>query len=157
MRMPPPAMPFAESSAAESPATASPHAASAWWLTLGRHQIGAAIATAIDFGTMIALVEMLGLSPVAGTAISAPLGGLTNFALGRAWIFRRHTGHWAWQAARYALVSGASAGWNTAGEHLVHDLAHVQYVAARIVVSVLVSLLWNFPVQRRWVFRESRG
>jgi putative flippase GtrA len=150
-------MPSAESSATASPATASPDAASTWWYTLGRHQIGAIIATGIDFGAMIGLVEVLGLSPVAGTAISAPLGGLANFALGRAWIFRRHTGHWAWQAARYTLVSGASAVWNTAGEHLVHDRAHVQYVAARIVVSVLVSLLWNFPMQRRWVFRESRG
>jgi len=127
------------------------------WRTLGRHQIGAAVATAVDFGMMIAGVEKLGLTPVAATAIAAPLGAITNFVLGRAWIFRRHTGHWAWQATRYALVSAASAGWNTLGEHLVHDLAHVQYVAARTIVSVLVSLLWNFPMQRGWVFREGRG
>jgi putative flippase GtrA len=124
------------------------------WRTLGRHQVGAAVATAIDFATMIFCVERLGLSPTAATAIAAALGAITNFTLGRAWIFRRHTGHWAWQATRYAVVSAASAGWNTLGEHLVHDVAHVQYVAARAIVSVLVSLLWNFPMQRRWVFRE---
>ena len=124
------------------------------WSTLGRHQLGSAVATSLDFATMIALVEGLGLSPVAGTAIGASVGAVTSFSLGRAWIFRRHSGHWAAQAVRYALVSAASAGWNTLGEHVLYDLARLQYVVARVVVSVAVGLLWNFPMQRRFVFRE---
>lgn len=127
------------------------------WRTLGRHQLGAAAATAVDFGSMIAFVDRLGLTPVAATALGASLGAITNFVLGRAWIFRRHEGHWAGQAVRYALVSATSAGLNAFGEHLLHDLARVQYVLARIVVSVTVSLLWNFPMQHRFVFREGRG
>jgi putative flippase GtrA len=54
---------------------------------------------------------------------------------------------------RYALVSAASAGWNSFGEHLVHDLAHVRYVLARALVAFAVGLLWNFPMQRHFVFR----
>ena len=131
--------------------------ASAMWRTLGRHQVGAAMATLVDFATMISLVELLGVSPVVGTAIGAPMGAVTNFALGRAWIFRGHSGHWLAQAIRYALVSGASAGWNTLGEQLVHGLGHVQYVLARALVSIAVSLLWNFPMQHRFVFREGRA
>src|SRR5689334_22431042 len=89
------------------------------WRTLGRHQIGATAATAVDFGTMILLVEVFGLPPVAATPIGASLGGITNFLLGRGWIFRRQTGHVAVQAIRYSLVSAASAGWNTLGMVLV--------------------------------------
>jgi putative flippase GtrA len=126
------------------------------WSTLGRHQLGALAATTVDFAAMIALVECLGLSPVTSTAISASLGGITSFVLGRVWIFRRHSGHWAAQATRYAVVSGASAGLNALGEHLLHDLAGLQYVWARLLVSVAVSLLWNFPMQRGFVFREGR-
>jgi putative flippase GtrA len=126
------------------------------WSTLGRHQVGAIAATAVDFAAMIALVECLGVSPVTATVAGALLGAVTNFALGRAWVFRRHSGHWAAQGARYAVVSGASAGWNALGEHLVHDVARVQYVAARVFVSIVVSLLWNFPMQRRFVFRDGR-
>jgi putative flippase GtrA len=126
-----------------------------WW-TLGRHQIGAVAATAVDFAVMIALVERLGVSPVAGTVVGASLGAVTNFLLGRAWVFRRHSGHWASQGARYAVVAAASAGWNALGEHLVHDVAGMQYVVARVLVSIVVSLLWNFPMQRRFVFREGR-
>jgi putative flippase GtrA len=124
------------------------------WQTLGRHQLGAIAATAVDFGTMVFVVERFGVAPASATAVGATVGALTNFALGRSWIFRQHTGHWASQAVRYAMVSGASALWNTLGELLLHDGALVPYLPARVVVSVAVSLLWNFPVQRRFVFRE---
>lgn len=127
------------------------------WTTLGRHQLGAVAATAIDFAAMIAVVERLGFSPVAGTVVGASLGAITNFLLGRVWVFRRHSGHWAGQGWRYAVVAGASAGWNALGEHLVHDVAGMQYVLARVLVAIVVSLLWNFPMQRRFVFREGRA
>jgi putative flippase GtrA len=125
------------------------------WQTLGRHQLGALIATAVDFATMILAVERAGLPAAVATAIGATAGAVANFALGRAWVFRLHAGHWTGQAARYALVSGASAAFNTLGEWLLHDTARVAYVPARLLVSLAVSLLWNFPVQRRFVFRES--
>jgi putative flippase GtrA len=112
------------------------------------------MATAVDFGTMILAVERFALAPALATAMGAVLGALTNFALGRTWIFRYGSGHWGSQAMRYAVVSGASAGWNTLGEYLMHDAALVPYVSARVVVSIAVSLLWNFPLQRRFVFRD---
>jgi putative flippase GtrA len=110
----------------------------------------------VDFGAMIACVEALGAAPAAATAIGATLGGVTNFALGRAWIFPRHFGPLPRQAIRYAVVSGAGAGWNALGEHLVADRAHVQYVLARALVAMVVSLCWSFPMQRQFVFQEGQ-
>ena len=130
-------------------------AASTWW-TLGRHQVGSAIATGVDFAAMIVLVQCAGVSAVAATAVGASLGGVTNFLLGRRWIFRRHSGHWTGQAVRYGLVSAASAGLNALGEHGLHDVARLQYVLARVIVSLAVGLLWNFPMQRWFVFRDGR-
>jgi putative flippase GtrA len=129
---------------------------SVWW-TLGRHQVGAIAATLIDFSVMVVCVQRFGVQPTAATAIGASVGGVTNFLLARAWIFRRHSGHWAGQAVRYALVSGGGALWNTLGEHLMHDIERVQYILARALVSVAVSLLWSFPMQRRFVFQEGRA
>jgi putative flippase GtrA len=145
--MPPPATPSAESRTAGASS----------WRTLGRHQVGALAATAVDFMAMIACVETLGVPPAAAAAIGATLGGLTNFTLGRAWIFRRHSGHLGGQAIRYALVSGAGAAWNALGEHLLADRAHIQYVLARALVAMAVSLCWSFPMQREFVFQEGRS
>ena len=124
--------------------------------TLGavvRHQLGALAATILDFGVMIAVRPRRREPPEAGTAVGAACGAGTNFALGRHWIFPSETPERAhWQAARYALVSLGSLGWNTIGELALNGGAHVQYVVARLFVSALVSLGWNYPLQRRWVF-----
>jgi putative flippase GtrA len=106
---------------------------------------------------MIVLVERGGASAVTGTVVGSSLGAVTNFLLGRGWIFRRHRGHWSGQAVRYAAVAAASAGLNALGEHVGHDVVGLQYVVARVVVSFAVGLLWNFPMQRWFVFREGTG
>jgi putative flippase GtrA len=124
--------------------------------TLARHQLGSLLSTAVDFGTMIALVSGLGLPAVPATAIGAAAGGITNFMLGRAWIFRAHDAPAGGQALRYVFVSGASLGWNALGEYLVHDRLGVQYILARALVAVAVSLFWNYPMHRSFVFTRGQ-
>jgi putative flippase GtrA len=102
---------------------------------------------------MVLLVELLGRSPVMGTIAGATCGAFTNFQLGRHWTFRADRAHVAPQALRYAVVSAASAALNALGEYGLHDRLGVQYFAARALVAVAVSLLWNFPLQRHFVFR----
>ncbi len=104
---------------------------------------------------MVLVVELLRLSPVIGTAAGATCGALTNFQLGRHFTFGARGDHPAPQALRYALVSAASAGWNALGEYGLHDRLGVQYFWARTVVAVAVSLCWNFPLQRHFVFRAA--
>jgi putative flippase GtrA len=127
------------------------------WGTIAKHQAGALASTTVDFGVMIAVVQGVGLSPVTGTVAGAALGAGFNFTLGRRWIFR--TGDPARmrsQVLRYGIVSVASLLLNALGEFVVHDRLRVQYVAARLVVAVLVSVAWNYPLHRAWVFAPSR-
>ena len=128
--------------------------------TFLHHQLGAIIATAIDFLTMIVLVRFFGFAPATATACGAFVGGVSNFFLGRSWIFKPAAGHEVHagvQAVRYALVSGGSLVLNATGEHLLATIAGVQYVLARLIVSVLVSVAWNFPMQRGFVFGPRRA
>ena len=150
--MPPQATPSADVTVGERGARAGGET----WRTLARHQLGSLTATAVDFGVMIGAVSGLGLSTDLGTAIGAVCGGVTNFSMGRSWIFRGQSGHLGRQALRYALVSAASAAWNTLGEHFMTTAAHQPYVFARALVAIAVSLLWNFPMQRHFVFHEGR-
>jgi putative flippase GtrA len=130
---------------------------SALFAHLGRHQIASVISTAVDFGTMVLTVEVLGGTPVVGTVAGATCGAFTNFQLGRHFTFGAKGDQVAPQAARYALVSATSAALNALGEYLLHDRIGVQYFWARALVAVAVSFLWNFPLQRHFVFRAGRS
>ncbi len=127
---------------------------------LGRHQIAAAIATLVDFSTMVALVELVHAAPAVATLLSATAGGVTNFTLGRTWAFRmRHRGSLASQAGRYALVCAGGALLNASLLGAILALASPSYVLARVVISALVSVAYTYPMHTRFVFRvaESDG
>jgi CDP-diacylglycerol--glycerol-3-phosphate 3-phosphatidyltransferase len=120
--------------------------------TFGRHQVGSVVATLIDFAIMSALVSGLGMPPALATGIGAAAGGVTNFTLGRRWIFRASRAPAGMQAWRYALVSLVSLSLNAAGEYVLHDRFGVQYLLARVIISICVSVCWNFPLQRTFVY-----
>jgi putative flippase GtrA len=124
---------------------------------LGRHQLASLVATAADFSAMIALVELARCSPVLAAALGATFGAVVNFVLNRRWVFASAAEPLGGQALRYALVSAASAAWNALGEHTLFKVLGLHYVWARVIVSVAISLGWNFPMQRYWVFRPRRA
>jgi len=120
--------------------------------TLGRHQVGAMLATLVDFGTMGALVTGFGVPAALATAIGAAAGGISNFGIGRHWVFGATGTRAAVQAWRYGLVALVSLLLNAAGEYAFHDRLRVHYLVARVVVSLGVSVCWNFPAQRGFVY-----
>lgn len=122
----------------------------------GRHQIAGAVATLVDFGAMVALVELLQVPPPVGTLLSAITGGLTNFVLGRQWAFReKHRGSLASQATRYAVVCAGGALLNASFLAAVLALASLPYVVARAAVAILASVLYTYPMHARFVFRAA--
>ncbi len=123
------------------------------WL---RHYASSLAAAVVDFGLMVICVEALHARPVPATVVGAACGAVTNFLLGRYWIYQRHDVAARGQAARYALVSAASLGLNAAGEHLFADVLHVQYLLSRVITALIVSTAWNYPLQRFFVFGERR-
>jgi len=119
------------------------------WL---RFHVAALIATAVDFGTMILVVEAFHGSSVLGTVVGAAAGAVTNFLLGRFWTYRREDAALGGQALRYALVAAGSLLLNALGEYLLAVRLGLGYVLARTLVAVAVSNLWNFPLQSLVVF-----
>lgn len=117
-----------------------------------RHHAAAIVATASDYLVMVTCVERLGLHAVAATPIGAFAGAVVNFVLGRRFIYQAVDAPARAQAWRYALVSMASLGLNTLGEYFFHVGLRIEYLLARVITSVIVSNVWNFPMQRYFVF-----
>lgn len=139
-----------------APTAADPRRGAAGHLRrLGRHQVASVVATAIDFATMTVAVELANQPPAVAAFVGAVVGGLANFQMGRHFTFAASHHKVAPQALRYAVVSGASATLNALGELLATTVLGVQYLLARLVVAVIVSVAWNYPMQHRFVFRAA--
>jgi putative flippase GtrA len=121
-------------------------------LPLLRANVTAAIATALDFASYVALVTLLSVPPAAATALGCAVGGVVNFLLNRAWAFRSD-GSLASQIPRYVAVSASSMFLNSVGVLFFVHHAGMDFRAAWWVVRGLVCFLWNYPLQRYFVFR----
>jgi putative flippase GtrA len=117
-----------------------------------RHNFASISATVVDYGVMVLLVEVAHLTTVASTALGALCGAITNFTLGRLFTYKATDASVVGQTIRYAMVSGAGLGLNALGEYVFNMLLGLQYLAARVITSIIVSTAWNYPLQRFFVF-----
>lgn len=127
--------------------------ASALRATFLKAQTAAALATALDFAVYVILVELASVWYVLAAAIGALCGAVSNFLLGRHWCFDAHAGHVYGQAWRYAWVSGLSLLLNTGGVYLLADGLGLHYLASRVLIAIVVAVLFNYPLQRFYVFK----
>ena len=119
----------------------------------GRAGIASAIATAVDYGTFVALVELAAVFTGTATAVGALIGAVTNFSINKLWTFRTHrTPIWV-EVPRYTAISLTSLLLNTGGVVMLAEGLKWNPIGARLLIGVLVSFCWNMPLHRYFVFR----
>lgn len=116
-------------------------------------QFAAFIGTAIDFGVVIFLTEIIGTWYVISNAIGAAFGAITNFFLGRNWVFNSTNNKIANQAFRYFLVATGSMILNTLGVYLLTEFTALNYIYSKIIVAILIAFTFNFLLQKYFVFK----
>jgi CDP-diacylglycerol--glycerol-3-phosphate 3-phosphatidyltransferase len=142
-----------EGKAPQPPAT-SPEELSGWFQ---RAWVASAVATAVDYGTFTILVEVIGVYTGTSRAFGALLGAVTNFTLNKIYTFKTHQNSMLIEAPRYAAISLTSLLLNTVGVILLTEGLRWNPLVAAAVVGVAVSLGWNLPLHRHFVFREQTG
>jgi putative flippase GtrA len=122
-----------------------------------RNTLTSVFTTALDFGALTGLVELFGVNYVVATFVGTVIGATSNFLINRAWSFAA-TSHAPihHQALRMLPVQVGSSGLQTLGVWLFTRFAGLPYMASKLVVSVLVYLGWNYPLNRYFVFRAPR-
>jgi putative flippase GtrA len=110
------------------------------------------ICLALNTIAVWALTSKLGLHYLLSTALAfaviTPFGFLVNKVL----TFRTRREHAPVELSRYMLVMGASIGSNLALMYLLVSVLGVWYVAASLLVAVLL-VAFNFVASDRWSFR----
>ena len=121
--------------------------------SFSRSQVASGVATAVDFGLLFTLTEIFRVWYVVSVAIGAAMGAVTNFLMNRHWSFEATHQAWRGQAMRYVAVSLGSLLLNTGGTWAVTELGHVPYGISVVLVSLAVGFLYNYPLQRYFVFK----
>lgn len=134
--------------------------------TFIRSSMSSQVASWIDMGSSIGMVA-LGVSEWLATPIGAVLGGIVNCCINYKFTFHASDCPVKAVAVKYVLIWLGSVLFNTVGTSLlanVLDNWHIlesigftsvgSYAAARLIVSLVVSLAWNFMMQKYFVYRR---
>ena len=116
-------------------------------------QLAAFSGTAIDFSTTIVSVEVFNHWYVASNLAGNILGGLTNFTLGRIWVFQARNEKLHLQAYRYVIVWIGNIILNTSGVFAFTHYMSLSYIYSKVIVSLFVSVGWNYVLQKYFVFK----
>lgn len=131
-------------------------------------QVSAWLASAVDFLVTIVLAKFCGLFYLYATFIGSVAGGITNCVVNYGWVFHAGECRKAWVAVKYLFVWGMSILLNTGGtflltewltgmdrtERLPDSLADNLFIFAKGLVAVTVALVWNYGMQRTFVYRN---
>ncbi len=117
-----------------------------------KNTITSIFTTALDFGTLTGLVELCRVDYVIATLIGTIVGATSNFLINRAWSFEATDAPMYQQALRMLPVQAGSSGLQTLGVWLFTRFAGLPYFASKLIVSALVYLGWNYPMNRYFVF-----
>ncbi|HMH23863.1 MAG TPA: GtrA family protein [Puia sp.] len=129
--------------------------------TFTKAQIASLLATGVDFLVTLLLVRILKFTSVMQTAdiwylssaVGNVSGGITNFLLGRFWVFQAREGKWHFQAGKYILVWVGNLLLNVSVLFLLTHYTGMNYLLAKIVVSIGVAVFYNYVLQKRFVFK----
>lgn len=142
-------------------------------------------ASICDFLMTMLLVQVCKANVVMAAATGTVTGGIVNFLIGRNWVFNagdtcrtqnaeRQTqpnklyfalglkrlafsgnSTTVRQLWKYALVWAGNLFLNTGGVYVFTCYAGLHYAISKVVVSLLVAFLYNYPLQKNFVFSNN--
>lgn len=120
------------------------------WVQLAQFAVVGASGYAVNLGVYAGLLHA-GLHFRLAAVVSFCLSAASNYVLNRAWTFRAERGHFAYQGARFLVVSAVALGANQVWLTLFVWLGAGKIVAQAIAIVCVMPL--NFLGNKLWSFR----
>ena len=140
-------------------------------VTFLKAQLSAQLASLVDFVLTVLLVKCFALFYLYATLIGSVVGGMVNCAINYRWVFSDSHCKSHFIVMKYTFVWIVSIALNTWGTYfltewltrmpwlnrLLSSYIDDLFIFSKIVVAVLVALLWNYQMQRLFVYRNLFG
>lgn len=131
--------------------------------TFTKVQLTSLLATGVDYGVTFLLLRWAGVPSTAASVrvtffgvTGTICGGVTNFMVSRNWVFSEQEGKWAGQLNRFVLVWIGNLALNASGLYLLSQ-AGLAPMLAKVITSVTVAVVYNYPLQKRFVFTRENN
>ena len=125
-------------------------------LTFGKAEISAIVASVIDFSLAFILVQAVGTWYALASFFGALAGGIVNCYVNYQWVFDKQKQRKPYLMLKYFVVWSISILLNTLGTWFFTELSGVNFIIIKDIVAVIVAILWNYQMQRIFVFRNLR-
>lgn len=122
-------------------------------VTFVKAQAASLAATIVDFAVFILLTTVFNCWYLAASITGTISGGITNFLLGRVWVFDAAKGKIPLQAFKYLLVWMGNLLLVTGGVFVVKEYVGLPSLASKIIVSLIVGFTYNYLLQKKFVFK----
>ena len=133
-----------------------------------RSMITSQLSSYVDFFTSFAFYAWVGFAASWATATGALAGGIANCLINYKFTFRMKESSYLSIGIKFFLVWLGSLLLNTFGTEWLtylldnssfldslHVVRNLRFTIARLTVALIVSVFWNFMLQRYFVFRST--
>jgi putative flippase GtrA len=125
--------------------------------TFARAQFSAFVCGMCDYVIMILLTEFTRIHYTVSIAIACTIGAIMNFSVNKYWTFYSKKSSYEFslsqQLWRFLFVVVSSIGLKILGTYLLTAYVHIDYKISRLITDMIVSIFYNYMLQRYWVFK----
>ena len=122
--------------------------------TFLKANVASLTASFCDYLVTIILKQYLLFDAVVASILGTVFGGVINFLIGRFWVFKSTNGSILHQGKRYLLTWTGNLILNALGVYLLIRIGGVHYLIAKVATSITVAVAYNYPIQKKYVFKN---
>ncbi len=125
-----------------------------FFLSFGKAQLSAFLGGLFDFAIYSIGIQVLGFTAYMSNIVSGSLGAVVNFTINRYWTFDSTSTPVGEQLGKFVVVVVGSIFLKSIGIFFLVDHLSLNPYYSKIIVEILVSLGFNFLMQKYWVFKK---
>lgn len=127
-------------------------------ITLSKAQVSAFTGGLVDYMVMIFFTEFFHFHYIISIAIGGFIGAVVNFSLNKSWTFHKkeipYKDSLFKQLLKFIAVVINSIVLKAVGTYGITTYLGLDYKISRILTDIVVSLVFNYHLQKYWVFRK---